>query len=222
MGRVLVRCARKASLPTIIARHARNNGDVTDTRRPWLLIVVLLITGIAGIWAAFALTLDKFAVLADPNASLDCNFSVIVQCGANLQSWQGAVFFGVPNPIWGLLGWVAPIAVAVSLLAGARFQRWFWIVFNVGHAAALAFCIWLMGQSIFVIGTLCPWCMLTWAAAILAFWTLTFRNLKEGVFGGWGRRLGSALYGWSPLVAVVSYAVVAIVAQARLDFLGML
>ena len=191
-------------------------------RRPWLLIVSLLLSGVAGIWAAFALTLDKFAVLADPNADLDCNFSIIVQCGANLQSWQGAVFFGVPNPIWGLLGWVAPIVVAAALVAGARLRTWFWLVFNLGIAGALAFCIWLMGQSIYVIGTLCPWCMLTWAAAILAFWTLTFYNLKEGRFGAWGRRAGSALYTWAPLVAVASYLVIAILAQLRLDVLGYL
>lgn len=193
-----------------------------SARRPWFLIVVLLITGVAGIWAALALTLDKLAVLADPNADLDCNFSIVVQCGANLQSWQGSVFFGVPNPIWGLLGWVAPIAVAVALMAGARFQTWFWLVFNAGIAAALAFCIWLMGQSIFVLGTLCPWCMLTWAATILAFWTLTFWNLRQGRFGAWGRRIGAALYTWAPLFALGSYLVIALIAQLRLDVLSYL
>jgi len=194
----------------------------SHARRPWLLVVVLVLTGVAGLWAALALTLDKFAILADPDAVLDCNFSIVVQCGANLQSWQGAVFFGVPNPIWGLIGWVAPIVVAAALIAGARLRSWFWLVFDLGIAGALAFCIWLMAQSIFVIGTLCPWCMLTWAAAILAFWTLTFYNLKAGHFGAWGRRAGAALYSWAPLVAVASYLVVAIVAQVRLDVLGYL
>lgn len=194
----------------------------SSARRPWLLVVVLLLTGIAGLWAAFALTLDKFAILVDPNAVLDCNFSLIVQCGANLQSAQGAVFFGVPNPVWGLMGWVAPVAVAIALLAGARFRAWFWIVFNLGIAGALAFCVWLMAQSIFVIGTLCPWCMLTWAAAILAFWTLTFYNMKAGHFGAWGRRAGAELYTWAPLFAVATYVVIAIIAQLRLDVLSYL
>ena len=191
-------------------------------RRPWFLIVILLLTGVAGLWAAFSLTLDKFAVLADPDAALGCNISIIVQCGANLQSWQGAVFFGVPNPLWGLMGWVAPVAVAVALIAGARFQRWFWLLFNIGMAGALAFCIWLMGQSIFVIGTLCPWCMLTWAAAILGFWTVTFYNLKQGAFGQGARRFGAAVYTWAPLVAVLCYVIIGLIAQLRLDFLSTL
>jgi len=223
MGRNLVRYARKAWFQHYRTTR-RDNGDVTQAhaRRPWLLLVVLLASGVAGLWAAIALTLDKFAVLIDPNADLDCNFSIIVQCGANLQSWQGSVFFGVPNPIWGLMGWVAPIVVAAALVAGARFARWFWLLFNLGMAGALAFCIWLMAQSIFVIGTLCPWCMLTWAAAILAFWTVTFYNLKAGHFGRWGRRGGAALYSWAPLIAVASYLVIAIIAQLRLDVIGYL
>lgn len=191
-------------------------------KKPWLLISVLLITGIAGLWAAFALAIDKILILQDPGAALGCNFSVIVQCGANLESWQGAVFFGVPNPFWGLIAWAAPIVVAMALLAGARFSRWFWLLFNLGHAAALGFCIWLMAQSIFVIGTLCPWCMLTWAAAILAFWTLTFYNLREGHLGRGGRRFGAAAYSWAPLVTLLSYLVVAVIAQLRLDYLAML
>ena len=179
-------------------------------------------SGVAGLWAAFALTLDKFAVLTNPDTQLGCNFSLLVQCGKNLQSWQGSVFFGVPNPVWGDIGWGVVLAIAMSLVAGAQFQRWFWICANVGIAGALGLCIWLMSQSIFVLGTLCPWCMVTWAASILAFWTLTFHNLKEGVWGEWGRRVGAAIYTWSPLAAVLSYVVIAIIAQFRLDVISYL
>src|SRR5690606_32922238 len=135
-----------------------------------------------GWYASFALTIDKFLLLENPTADLDCNFSLLVQCGANLNSWQGAVF-GFPNPLIGLGGFVAPIAVGVGLLAGARFARWFWIAFNVGVLGALAFVIWLIGQSIFVLGTLCPWCMLVWSVTIPMFWAVTLRNLAEGVYG---------------------------------------
>lgn len=190
-------------------------------RRPILFAAVLIVTGLLGLWAAFSLTIDKILVLQDPTADLDCNFSILVQCSANLESWQGSVF-GFPNPLIGLMGFVAPVAVGVALLAGARFDRWLWIAFNVGVAGALAFCIWLMTQSIFNLGTLCPWCMLTWATTILMFWTLTLRNLGAGVFGAGPRRLGSALLPWVPLITLVSYLVIAIVAQLRLDVISYL
>lgn len=195
--------------------------DVPAARRPWILAIFLVAAGALGWWASFALTIDKFLVLANPDADLDCDFSVLVQCGLNLGSWQGAVF-GFPNPVIGLGGFVAPIAVGVGLLAGARFDRWFWIAFNVGLAGALAFVIWLISQSIFVLGVLCPWCMLVWSVTIPLFWVVTARNLAEGVYGSAPRRFGAGLRSWVIPVVIVCYAVVALLAQLRLDVLSYL
>jgi uncharacterized membrane protein len=191
--------------------------DTTDrARTPWVFGIFLIVTGALGWWAAFSLTLDKFAVLADPGADLDCNISPLVQCGANLASWQGEVF-GFPNPLLGLGGFVAPIAVGVALLAGATFARWFWIAFNVGVAGALALVIWLIGQSIFVLGTLCPWCMLVWTVTIPLFWVVTLRNARDGVFGERLRGLGRALLPWVVPITLVCYLTVALLAQVQLD-----
>ena len=194
----------------------------SDTpRRSIALAIFLIVAGALGWWASFSLTVDKFLLLQNPEADLDCNFSLLVQCGKNLESWQGAVF-GFPNPILGLGGFVAPIAVGVGLLAGARFARWFWVLFNVGIAGALAFVIWLISQSIFVLGTLCPWCMLVWTVTIPLFWIVTGRNLAEGVYGGALVRVGAWLRSWAIPVTIVSYAIVVFIAQLQLDILARL
>lgn len=195
--------------------------DAVATRRPLTLAILLIVTGALGWWASFALTIDKIAVLMNPEADLDCNISVIVQCGKNLDSWQGAIL-GFPNPILGLGGFVAPIAVGVALLAGASFARWFWIVFNVGVFGAFVFCIWLPYQSIFNLGTLCPWCLLVWSVVIPMFWTLTLRNAREGVFGTRLMPLGERLYTWVPAITVLGYLIILITAQVRLDVLSTL
>jgi len=195
--------------------------DAVAVRRPLPLAIVLIVTGVIGWYAAFALTLDKIAVLVDKNADLDCNFSVIVQCGVNLGSWQGAIL-GFPNPILGLAGFVAPIAVGVALLAGATFARWFWIAFNLGALGAFAFIVWLAYQSIFNLGTLCPWCMLVWSVTIPLFWTLTLSNAREGVLGNRLMPLGEKLYSWVPAITVAGYLIIAVVAQVRLDLLSFL
>jgi len=181
--------------------------------------ITLIVPGIVGWWAAFSLTLDKIAVLKHADAVLDCNVSVLVQCGKNLASWQGSVL-GFPNPIIGLAAWIAPIVVGVSLLAGARFARWYWVLFNLGVAGAMAFVIWLMSQSIFVLGTLCPWCMLTWSMVIPLFFTVTVRNTAAGVFGMRLRPVGRAAVRWLIPATVIAYAIVLIVAQLRLDALS--
>ena len=195
--------------------------DTVAPRRPLSLAIVLIVTGVIGWYAAFALTLDKLAVLQNPQADLDCNFSVIVQCGVNLGSWQGALL-GFPNPLIGLGGFVAPIAVGVAMLAGARFARWFWVALNVGVLGAFAFILWLAYQSIFNLGTLCPWCMLVWSMTIPMFWALTLSNARAGVFGAHLEPLGERLYSWVPVITVLGYLVIAVVAQVRLDVLATL
>jgi uncharacterized membrane protein len=195
---------------------------VTDApapaRRPWATAIFLIVAGAAGWWAAFNLMVDEIAVLKDKDAALSCNVSVLVQCGKNLLSGQGSVF-GFPNPILGLGGFAAVIAVGVTLLAGARLARWYWILFNLGVAGALAFTIWLIYQSAFILGTLCPWCALVYVVMFPLFWVVTLRNAADGVFGRAVARAGRVLLPYAVPIAVLCLIAVGLVFQLRLDVL---
>lgn len=198
-----------------------HNPVVTEqdtTKRPISFAIALIVFGAIGWAAAFALTVEKFHLLENPDAQLGCDFSLLVQCSTNLNSWQGSLL-GFPNPILGLGGWVAPMAVGAALLAGARFDRWFRILFNVGALGALALVCWLIYTSIFVLGTLCPWCMVTWSATIPFFLMVTIRNLRDGTLTASPRvrRVASAAYGWIPLITLLCYLVIGVLAQVRLD-----
>ncbi len=166
------------------------------------------------------LTNDKFNLLEHPKAQLSCNFSLLISCSKNLGSWQGSLF-GFPNPVIGLAGWTATIAVGVGILAGGRFARWYWVLFNIGVLLALAFVIFLITESITVLNVLCPWCMVTWSVTIPTFWAVTLYNLKEGniPLPPRARAFFGSLYSWVPLITVVSYAIVAILAQVQLDWI---
>ena len=195
--------------------------ETTPYRRPLALAIFLVVIGVIGWIAAFALTVEKFELLINPQESLSCDFSVLVQCTKNLESAQGSIF-GFPNPIIGLGAWVAPIVVGAALLAGARFDRWFWILFNAGFVFAIGLVGYLITQSIFVLGTLCPWCMVTWLVAIPGFWVVTLRNVSAGVFGSNPRvmRVAAALYSWVPTIVLACYLLVAVLAQVRLDVIN--
>lgn len=189
--------------------------------RPTVLAVWLIVAGAIGWWAAFSLTMERFAQLSDPDAAAGCDFSVLVQCSANLESAQGSAF-GFPNPILGLTGWVAPIVVGAAILAGAQFGRVFWLLFAAGMTFAFGFVVWLIGQSIFVLHTLCPWCMVTWIVTIPSFYAVLLHVMRIGALPlpRAAQRGAGRLMGWLPLLAVASYAVIAILAQLRLDVLS--
>ena len=195
---------------------------LTDRRSP-VLAVWLIIAGAIGWWAAFSLPVEKFEKLSNPGSAASCDFSVLVQCSANLDSWQGSVF-GFPNPLLGLACWVAPIVVGVAMLAGARFARWFWLLFWAGFAFAMGFVVWLISQSIFSLGTLCPWCLVTWAVTIPSFFAVTLHVLRIGAVpvSQRVRDIADTLMSWVPLMTFLAYVVIAIIAQVRLDVLGSL
>ncbi|TFC31436.1 vitamin K epoxide reductase family protein [Cryobacterium sp. TMT1-3] len=173
--------------------------------------------------AAFALTLDKIHLLEDPNAQLSCSFSVLIGCATNLSSPQGAVF-GFPNSLIGLAAWSVIITIGMAILAGARFARWFWVGLNVGMLAAITLVIWFIGQSIFVLDVLCPWCMVTWAVTIPVFLTVTLYNVKVGNLPGGAsvRRVAAGAYSWIFVITIVCYIVFFIVAQVNMDVLNRL
>lgn len=192
-----------------------------STRPPFVLASFLILAGAIGWWASFQLLVAKLQVSQDPNAVLACDHSVLVQCSANLGSHQGEVF-GFPNPILGVAGFVAPIAVGVALLAGARFAGWFWALFNSGILAGLALVIWLIGQSIYVLEVLCPYCMVVWSVTIPLFWVVTLRNAADGMFGAGLRKIGATLLPWALPITLFCYILIGLLAQFELDVVNRL
>lgn len=192
--------------------------ETTDTERSFSRIAAiwLIIAGVIGWFAAFQLTQERLHLLANPGSVAGCDFSILVQCSANLESWQGSLF-GFPNPILGLTGWLAPIIIGVAVLAGVKFPRWFWLSFWAGMLLAFIFVVWLISQSIFVLGTLCPWCMVTWAVTIPSFIAVTIQLLRNGTFGTRASKIGQALSPYTVLITIGCYAVVILLAQLQLD-----
>lgn len=192
-------------------------------RTPWILAIWLIVAGAVGELAAFELTLEKLAKLTDPGHIAGCDFNILLQCSANLTSPQGSAF-GFPNPIIGLVGWMAPVVVGFAILAGARFARWFWALFLLGMTFAISFVIWLIGQSFFELGTLCPWCFVTWSVTIPTFFAVLFHTVSIGVFGGSERvrEVFATLKSWVAPITIVCLGIVMLLAQLQLDFFNRL
>jgi uncharacterized membrane protein len=97
---------------------------------------------------------------------------------------EQASAFGFPNPILGLIGYTVVITLGVVLVSGASLPNWIWRGLNIGAAAGMAFIVWLIVQSLYVIGALCPWCMVAWSVTIPIFWLIT---ADVAAAGRWSR-----------------------------------
>ncbi|MET3985056.1 vitamin K epoxide reductase family protein [Streptomyces sp. PvR034] len=162
----------------------------------WLLVI----TGAAGLLAAWVITIDKFKLLEDPNFTPGCSLNPVVSCG-NIMTSDQASAFGFPNPMLGLVAYGIVVCVGMSLLAGARFRPWYWLTLNAGALFGVGFCAWLMYQSLYNINSLCLWCSLAWVATIFLFWYVTAHNVREGLLPapGWLRGFFGE-FAWVPPV----------------------
>ena len=138
--------------------------------------LLLLVGGLVGFAAAFVLTVEKFWLLTNPFYVPSCTVNDVVSCGPVMSSPQ-AELFGFPNPLLGIAGFAVVAATGAALLGGARLAGWYWAGLQVGVTAAAVFVSWLVVQSLFVIGALCPYCMVVWAVTYTLFWYLTLHNL---------------------------------------------
>jgi uncharacterized membrane protein len=142
---------------------------------PWLLVG----SGVIGLIASFVISYDKVKLLENPHFQPSCNLNPIISCGNVMQSSQGSAF-GFPNPWIGLAAFGALLTIGVAILAGAHFKRWFWVGLQIGTVLGLAFVHWLFFQSVYRIGSLCPYCMAVWVAVITTFWYVLLYNLQQG------------------------------------------
>ena len=150
---------------------------------------LLIGAGLIGLAAAIVLLVEKLELLVNPDYIPTCDVSPILSCGSVMTTPQ-AEAFGIPNPIIGIAGFAAVAVVGGAVLAGSGFRRWFWVGAQVGVTFAVVFVHWLIYQSLYVIGALCPYCMVVWAVTIPIFWYTTVYNLQhfQGSTPRWARQ----------------------------------
>jgi uncharacterized membrane protein len=105
---------------------------------------------------------------------------------------EQASLLGVPNPIFGLVGFAVLTTIGTCLLAGATFKRWLWLGIQAGLSLGIIFMHYLFFQGVYRIGAVCPWCFIIWIIMIPCFWLLSVYNLRQKNLvlpGGWGRQV---------------------------------
>jgi uncharacterized membrane protein len=138
----------------------------------------MLFSACLSLLASFVLSYDAIKLAADPTASLSCNINAVISCGTVGASWQ-AHLFGFPNAFLGMVAEPVVITIAVASLGGTRFPRWFMLSAQIVYTLGVIFAYWLFYQSMFVIGALCPWCLLVTVSTTLVWSTLTRVNIRD-------------------------------------------
>ncbi len=138
----------------------------------------MLVSACLSLLASFVLSVDAIDLAKDPGAQLACNINAVISCGTVGASWQ-AHLLGFPNAYLGMVAEPVVITIAVASLTGVRFRRGFMLAAQIVYTIGVIFAYWLFFQAMYVIGALCPWCLLVTLSTTLVFTSLTHVNIRD-------------------------------------------
>lgn len=148
---------------------------IRDNR--WIFISMLVGAALS-LTASFVLSVDAITLAANPHAVLSCSVNAVINC-ATVNSHPSAHFLGFPNSFLGLMTEPIVITVAIAGLAGIKFPRKFMFTAQIFYTLGFLFALTLFGISFFVIGALCPWCLLVTATTMFVWFAITRYNIRE-------------------------------------------
>jgi uncharacterized membrane protein len=170
----------------------------------------VLIAGVIGLAASLTLTVEKIELLRNPAYVPTCNINPIVSCGSVMVTPQASVL-GFPNPLLGLVGFTVVIVTGVLAVAKVSLPQWYWVGLTVGVLLGAVFVHWLIFQSLYRIGALCPYCMVVWVVTIALLVVVASIAFRPALQTGPLR----ILYQWRWSIAALWYTVVFLLIMAR-------
>lgn len=149
----------------------------------------VLIAGAIGLLASATLLVEKVEMLKNPGYVPTCSINPVLSCGSVMVTPQASVF-GPPNPIFGVISFTLVLVTGVLAVSGVRLPRWYWVGLMMGTAAGAVFVHWLIFETLYRIGALCPYCMVVWSVTIpllvvvssIALRPLAANSLAHGLF----------------------------------------
>ncbi|MGV0627070.1 vitamin K epoxide reductase family protein [Mycolicibacter minnesotensis] len=125
----------------------------------------VLIGGVIGLVASITLTVEKIRLLTDSGYVPSCNLNPVLSCGSVIITPQASVL-GFPNPLMGIIAFTVVVVTGVLAVANVPLPQWYWTSLAVGTLVGAGFVHWLIFQSLYRIGALCPYCMVVWAVTM--------------------------------------------------------
>jgi uncharacterized membrane protein len=183
-----------------------------DVRVPAPSAWWVLIAGAIGLLASMTLTVEKIEILLNPSYVPSCNINPIVSCGSVMTTAQASVL-GFPNPLLGIIGFTVVVVTGVLAAAKIPLPRWYWAGLDAGILMGAVFVHWLIFQSLYRIGALCPYCMVVWVVTLTLLVVVTsiaFRPSLEG-----STPVGRVLFQWRWSIAVLWFTGVFLLIMVR-------
>ena len=170
----------------------------------------VLIAGVIGLLAASDLLVEKIEMLKNPAYVPSCSINPVLACGSVITTPQSSVF-GPPNPLFGVIAFTLVIVTGVLAVSGVSLPRWYWVGLMIGTGVGVVFVHWLIFESLYDIGALCPYCMVVWSVTVPLFAVVSAIALRPLA----GNPVARAIYHWRWSLVTLWFTAVALMILVR-------
>ena len=160
-----------------------------------------------------ALTVEKIKSLINPSYVPSCNLNPVLSCGSVMGTSQSSVL-GVPNPLLGIVGFTVVLVTGVLAVMKVPLPQWYWVGLTGGILVGAVFVHWLIFESLYRIGALCPYCMLVWVAIMSLLVVISSIALRPALQNRGGAVLRT-LFHWRWSIAALWFTVVFLLIMVR-------
>lgn len=140
---------------------------------------VLVVMGILGLVASFALTYDLIKIGQDASYEPSCSINPIISCTSVMETAEATVIGDIPNSMFGIIGFSMLIVFGLFVALEIILPRKIWQLAQLAAIGGILFSHFLIFSSVFVLRTICPWCFVTWLVTIAIFWAITTYNAQH-------------------------------------------
>ena len=187
----------------------RSHGPQVSPASAWWV----LIAGVIGLVASGTLTIEKIELLLNPYYVPSCNLNPILSCGSVMKTPQASVL-GFPNPLIGIAAFTVVTVTGLLAATKVRLPQWYWVGMTLGTLAGAGFVHWLIFQSLYRIGALCPYCMVVWVVTVSLL--VVVASIAFGPVGAQrGNVVTRELYHWRWSIATLWFTAVFLMILAR-------
>ena len=173
----------------------------------------ILLAGVLGLVASATLTIEKIEILINPAYVPSCNLNPVVACGSVMTTPQASAF-GFPNSLIGIVAFAVVTVTGVLTVAKVPLPRWYWVGMTIGTLLGAVFVHWLIVQSLYRIGALCPYCMVVWVVTISLL--VVVASIAFGPAGdGTGGVVVRELHRWRWSIATIWFTAVFLLIVVR-------
>lgn len=194
--------------PSVDVAASRQSVSVPRLSAWWVLIA-----GAIGVIASVTLTVEKIRLLTDSSYAPSCNLNPVLSCGSVMATPQASVL-SFPNSLIGIAAFTVITVTGVLAVTNVALPRWYWVGLAAGTLLGGAFVHWLVFQSLYRIGALCPYCMVVWVLTISLLVVVASIALQP-VDGSHGHAVTRAVHQWRWSLAALWFTAVVLLILTR-------